>query len=79
MLNTDPDAVAIAELMQAIFGVFVETVLKNPFVDISKRCFELYLLLSLGNHHNISLNLRIDSELFHKRVDELVRAHYCFT
>uniref|UniRef100_A0A915MEK6 FUZ/MON1/HPS1 first Longin domain-containing protein n=1 Tax=Meloidogyne javanica TaxID=6303 RepID=A0A915MEK6_MELJA len=58
VLNADPDAVAIAELMQAIFAMFVETVLKNPFLDTSKQ---------------------IDSELFHKRLDELVRSHYCFT
>ncbi|KAL3075748.1 hypothetical protein niasHS_012578 [Heterodera schachtii] len=58
ILNTDPDAVSIPELLQSIFCVFVETVLKNPFVDTSKR---------------------IDSELFNKRVDELVRAHFCFT
>jgi len=44
--------------MQAIFAMFVETVLKNPFLDTSKQ---------------------IDSELFHKRLDELVRSHYCFT
>uniref|UniRef100_A0A183BSU4 Trafficking protein particle complex subunit n=1 Tax=Globodera pallida TaxID=36090 RepID=A0A183BSU4_GLOPA len=44
ILNTDPDAVSISELMQSIFCIFVETVLQNPFVDTSKRIdSELFL------------------------------------
>ncbi|KAI1716463.1 sybindin-like family domain-containing protein [Ditylenchus destructor] len=58
VLNTDPDADGIPDLLQSIFQIYIETVLKNPFADTSKK---------------------IQSEIFHSRVDEAVRAHHCYT
>lgn len=58
VLNTDPDADGIPQLLQSVFKIYVETVLKNPFVDTTKK---------------------IDSEMFHARVDELMRSHHCYT
>ena len=37
VLNTDPDSVGIVDLMQRIFSILVETVIKNPFEDTNKR------------------------------------------
>jgi len=37
ILNSDPDSVGISELLRTIYSIFVETVLKNPFVDTTKK------------------------------------------
>uniref|UniRef100_A0A7E4VEK0 Trafficking protein particle complex subunit n=1 Tax=Panagrellus redivivus TaxID=6233 RepID=A0A7E4VEK0_PANRE len=34
VLNSDPDAVGIPELLREIYSIFVATVIKNPLVDI---------------------------------------------
>jgi hypothetical protein len=33
MLNTDPDAVGIEDLLHDIYAVYVDTVVKNPFLS----------------------------------------------
>ena len=58
ILNTDPDAIGINELLREIYTQFVETALHNPAVDLTRE---------------------IESELFHSRLDELVRNHHCYT
>jgi Sybindin-like family len=58
VVNTDPDAVGIVELMRAIFQLYVDNVLKNPFVSNAAK---------------------IESEIFHSRVDALVKSHPCYT
>lgn len=58
VLNTDPDAVGIDDLLREIYTVYVDTVLKNPLLSSEDE---------------------VDSELFHSRLDEMVRNHFCFT
>jgi len=58
LLNTDPDAVGIEDLIRLIFQIYVATVLKNPFVDTAEK---------------------IQSDIFHARVDALVKQHPCYT
>lgn len=36
-INTDPDADGISQLLQAIYQIYVQTVLKNPFVDTNEK------------------------------------------
>lgn len=36
-LNTDPDADGIPQLLQSIYQIYVETVLKNPFADTNEK------------------------------------------
>jgi len=58
VLNTDPDAIGIDDLIRAIFQLYVDNVLRNPMIDTSQK---------------------IESELFHSRVDQLIRGHPCYT
>jgi hypothetical protein len=58
VLNSDPDSVGIDDLMRSIFSIYVETVLKNPFIDVSQK---------------------IQSELFHAKLDDVVKSHHCYT
>ena len=58
LLNTDPDAVGISELLRDIYSTFVETAVRNPAVDLSRE---------------------VDSELFYSSLDDLVKAHHCYT
>jgi hypothetical protein len=58
VLNTDPDAVGIDDLLHDIYLVYVETVVKNPFLCVEDE---------------------VDSELFHSRLDEVVKTHHCYT
>uniref|UniRef100_A0A915CMF0 Trafficking protein particle complex subunit n=1 Tax=Ditylenchus dipsaci TaxID=166011 RepID=A0A915CMF0_9BILA len=58
VLNTDPDADGIPQLLHAVFQIYIETVLKNPFVDTSQK---------------------IQSDIFHSKIDEAVRGHHCYT
>lgn len=37
VLNTDPDAAGIPELLRTVYQVFVETVLKNPLCDTTRE------------------------------------------
>uniref|UniRef100_A0A914CZE1 Trafficking protein particle complex subunit n=1 Tax=Acrobeloides nanus TaxID=290746 RepID=A0A914CZE1_9BILA len=37
VVNTDPDAFEIPELLRSLYQVFVETVLKNPLIEISQE------------------------------------------
>lgn len=37
VLNTDPDADGITQLLQSIFKIYVDFVLKNPFVNILQK------------------------------------------
>ncbi|KAI6244036.1 Trafficking protein particle complex subunit [Aphelenchoides fujianensis] len=37
VLNTDPDAIGINELLRDIYSVFVETVLRNPLANIDQE------------------------------------------
>ncbi|KAI6191584.1 Trafficking protein particle complex subunit [Aphelenchoides bicaudatus] len=58
LLNTDPDAVGIEDLLHEIYTVYVDTVVKNPFLSAEDE---------------------VDSELFHRRLDDVVKAHHCYT
>ncbi|VDN60347.1 unnamed protein product [Dracunculus medinensis] len=57
VLNTDPLASGISELMRMIFQLYVDIVVKNPLIDPS----------------NV-----ISSEIFEKRLSELVEKHHSF-
>ncbi|KAH7727882.1 trafficking protein particle complex subunit 1 [Aphelenchoides avenae] len=37
VLNTDPDAAGIPELLRTVYQIFVETVLKNPLCDTTRE------------------------------------------
>lgn len=58
VLNTDPDAVGVQQLLQKIYEIYVQTVTKNPLLSADEE---------------------IRSELFHARVDEVVKGHMCYT
>ncbi|CAD5228877.1 unnamed protein product [Bursaphelenchus okinawaensis] len=58
VLNTDPDAEGIHQLLQKIYEVYVATVVRNPVVNTDEE---------------------IVSELFHTRLDEVVKGHHCYT
>jgi hypothetical protein len=58
VLNTDPDAVGIEDLLHDIYSVYVDTVCKNPFLTVEDE---------------------VDSELFHTRLDDIVKSHHCYT
>ncbi|KAK6738476.1 hypothetical protein RB195_020525 [Necator americanus] len=37
VMNTDPSAVGIPELIRAIYQIYVDTVMKNPLIDTSTQ------------------------------------------
>ncbi|KAI6205492.1 hypothetical protein M3Y94_00798400 [Aphelenchoides besseyi] len=55
VLNTDPDAVGISELLRDIYTTFVETILRNPLVntteEISSELFYSRLDEVVKSHH----------------------------
>ena len=57
VVNSDPDAIGLPELLRSIYAIFVETVVKNPLLNIEST---------------------IESQLFHSRLDELVKSHHTF-
>ena len=57
VLNSDPDALGIPELLRSIYSIFVEAVVNNPLINTDSN---------------------IQSQLFHSRLDELVKSHHSF-
>uniref|UniRef100_A0A914QKV6 Trafficking protein particle complex subunit n=2 Tax=Panagrolaimus TaxID=55784 RepID=A0A914QKV6_9BILA len=56
VLNSDPDAIGIPELLRTIYSIFVETVVKNPLVTtettIESQLFHSRLDNAIKSHHS---------------------------
>lgn len=55
ILNSDPEAIGIPELLKTIYQIFVETVVKNPLLDteaeIESKLFHSRIDETVRNHH----------------------------
>ncbi|KAE9551427.1 hypothetical protein FO519_005357 [Halicephalobus sp. NKZ332] len=55
VLNSDPEAIGIPELLKSIYQIFVDTVVKNPLLDtealIESKLFHSKIDELVRNHH----------------------------
>uniref|UniRef100_A0AC34RE66 Trafficking protein particle complex subunit n=1 Tax=Panagrolaimus sp. JU765 TaxID=591449 RepID=A0AC34RE66_9BILA len=58
VLNSDPEAIGIPELLRTIYQIYVETIIKNPLVNtedvIESKLFHSRLDETIKTHHSFT-------------------------